>query len=276
VKSNVRSTPGVDRANGATLTAEGVAKSYHPRGGRSVQAIGSVSFELRAGEFVSLVGPSGCGKTTLLRCLSGLVTPSDGAVRFDGETVSKVPGSMSIVFQEYGRSLFPWLSVERNVMAGLPGVRSGEGRRRAREALEMVGIPDFGDSYPWQLSGGMQQRVAMARAIATRPRCLLMDEPFASVDALTRESLEELTLRLAGELGFSTLLVTHDIDEAIFMSDRVLVLSNRPSRVLRSIPIELPKPRDEVATRAMGRFQHYRAEIHAMIRNPEGAAGGAA
>lgn len=255
--------------SGATLTASGVAKSYRPRGGKPVQAIGGVTFELAAGEFVSLVGPSGCGKTTLLRCLSGLLRPDEGSVNFDGEAVSDVPASMAIVFQEYGRSLFPWLTIEGNVMAGLAGVGRVEARERAREALSMVGLAEFADSHPWQLSGGMQQRAAIARAIAPRPRCLLMDEPFASVDALTRESLEELSLRLAADLGFSTLLVTHDIDEAIFMSDRVLVLSQRPSRVLRSIPIELPKPRDEIATRGLPAFQEYRRDIHAMIRNPQ-------
>ena len=253
------------RVAGATLSATHVTKSFRSRG-RTVHAIGDISLELAGGEFVSLVGPSGCGKTTLLRCLSGLVQPTSGQVTFDGRPLDGVPRSMSIVFQEYGRTLFPWLSVRRNVTFGLTGLSRAEANERASQALELVGLAEFADSHPWQLSGGMQQRVAIARAVATRPRCLLMDEPFASVDALSRESLEELTLGLADQFGFSTLLVTHDIDEAIFMSDRVLVLSGRPSVILESIEIELPKPRDEVETRALPRFIEYRRKIHAMIR----------
>jgi NitT/TauT family transport system ATP-binding protein len=254
-----------DLALGAALGATEVTKDYVLSGKDRMPAIGGVSLDLGAGEFVSVVGPSGCGKTTLLRCLSGLLKPDSGTVTYDGQPVTGVPQSMSIVFQEYGRSLLPWLTSVRNVSFGLRDLGRAEAADRARTALEMVGIGEFADRHPWQLSGGMQQRVAIARAIARRPRCLLMDEPFASVDALTRESLEELTLNLAGTLNFSTLLVTHDIDEAIFMADRVVVLSRRPSRVRASITIDLPRPRDEVDTRANPLFQEYRREIHSMI-----------
>ena len=262
----IASPAAAEIAAGATLEAADITKDYVLSGTDRVPAIGGVSLELAAGEFVSVVGPSGCGKTTLLRCLSGLLKPDSGTVTFDGQPVTGVPASMSIVFQEYGRSLLPWLTSVRNVSFGLLGTGRAEAAERAAAALDMVGIGDFADRHPWQLSGGMQQRVAIARAIARRPRCLLMDEPFASVDALTRESLEELTLNLASQLKFSTLLVTHDIDEAIFMADRVVVLSSRPSRVLRSIPVDLPRPRDEVDTRADPLFQEYRREIHTMIR----------
>jgi NitT/TauT family transport system ATP-binding protein len=264
--TSVASPAPAESSLGASLGAVEVTKDYLLSGTDRVPAIGGVTLEVAAGEFVSVVGPSGCGKTTLLRCLSGLMRPDSGTVTFDGRPVTGVPGSMSIVFQEYGRSLLPWLTAARNVSFGLRDASRAEAAERAAAALDMVGIGEFAGRHPWQLSGGMQQRVAIARAIARRPRCLLMDEPFASVDALTRESLEELTLNLASQLGFSTLLVTHDIDEAIFMADRVVVLSARPSRVLRSISIDLARPRDEVETRANPLFQEYRREIHSMIR----------
>ena len=173
--------------------------------------------------------------------------------------------SLSVVFQEYTRSLFPWLSVRRNVEFGLHGLNRRERSARVDDALEHVGLADFGSHYPWQLSGGMQQRVAIARSIASRPEFLLMDEPFASVDAQTRAQLESMVLGLWREFGWTVLLVTHDIDEAIFMADRVLVLSRRPSRVLREVPVSLERPRDQIETRARPEFQQYRKEIISLI-----------
>jgi len=250
------------------LSAHEVGKTYVGEKGARVEAIGSVSFAVREGEFVAIVGPSGCGKTTLLRTIAGLLKPSSGEVRFDDQPISKVPDGFGIVFQEYNRSLFPWLSVRKNVEFGLTGLSRKERTVRAVEALERVHLVGVEEQYPWQLSGGMQQRVAIARALATHPRVLLMDEPFASVDAQTRINLELMTAEISAELGLTTLLITHDIDEAIFLADRVLVLSARPSHVLMEVDIDLPRPRDELATKADPRFQHHRRTVYDAIVHP--------
>jgi NitT/TauT family transport system ATP-binding protein len=255
-------------ADAPAFEARGVAKTYRTKGGSATQAIGDVSFTLGKGEFVAVVGPSGCGKTTLLRCLSGLLAPDDGAVRYQGAAVTGVVPGLSVVFQEYNRSLFPWLSVGRNVAFPLRKLPRDERAHRVAEALDQVGLAEVAGHYPWQLSGGMQQRAAIARALVSRPRCLLMDEPFASVDAQTRESLEDVTLEIWSRLDLSVLLVTHDIDEAIYMSDRVLVLSSRPSRVIGEVEVGLPRPRNQVETRALPEFQDHRRDIHRLIRQP--------
>jgi|SRR5680860_260656 len=247
--------------------ARGVAKSYPRKDGSTTQAVGDLTFALHKGEFVSIVGPSGCGKTTLLRCLSGLMPADAGEIRYAGKPVSGVVAGLSVVFQEYNRSLFPWLSVGQNVAFPLRKLPREESHRRVYEALLQVGLADVPAQYPWQLSGGMQQRVSIARALASQPDCLLMDEPFASVDAQTRESLEDKTLEIWAKLSLSVLLVTHDIDEAIYLSDRVLVLSRRPSRVIGEVTIDLPRPRSQVETRAMSTFQAYRRDIHELIRD---------
>lgn len=245
----------------------GLRKSYRSASGQVTPAIDQLNLVQRADEFVAIVGPSGCGKTTLLRCLTGLLTPDEGTVLYDGADVTgQVPPSVSVVFQEYNRSLFPWLTVLENVRFPFRSLPKQEGRERAQQALKRVHLEDVTHAFPWQLSGGMQQRVAIARAIASEPRFLLMDEPFASVDAQTRLSLERMTLEIFHELELAVLLVTHDIDEAIFMADRVLVLSHRPCRIVKEISIELDRPRDEVETRALEEFQVYRREIHGLIQ----------
>ncbi len=248
------------------LSVRGVRKVYRgSRGGRDTLAIDDLTFDVQQGEFVVVVGPSGCGKTTMLRCLSGLMSPTEGSISFHGRDVRGVQRGLGVVFQDYTRSLMPWLTVERNVAFGLHDVGADERRRRVAEALEHVGLTEFADQHPWQLSGGMQQRVAIARAISSEPDLLVMDEPFASVDAQTRTSLESMVLDLWADGGWTGLLVTHDIDEAIFMADRVLVLSARPSRVLESIPITLDRPRDQLATRGSAQFQEYRRQISMLI-----------
>lgn len=252
------------------FAVEHLAKGYRSPSGQMSAAIADIGFTLDEHEFISVVGPSGCGKTTLLRCLSGLLRPDSGRVAYQGQPVRDVrdvvPG-LSVVFQEYNRSLFPWLSVERNVAFPLRRLPKQERRERVTEALRRVGLGDVFQHYPWQLSGGMQQRVSLARAIVSDPHCLLLDEPFASVDAQTRESLEDMTLDIWNGLGLAVLLVTHDIDEAIYMADRVLVLSPRPSRVIAEVAVRLPRPRDQVETRSLPRFQDLRREIHALIRD---------
>jgi NitT/TauT family transport system ATP-binding protein len=237
-------------------------------GRRTTHALGGVSLRLEEGELATVVGPSGCGKSTLLRCLAGLIAPSAGEVRLDGRRVTSPPRELTVVFQDYGRSLLPWLSARRNVAVPLRGLDRRARRARADEALDEVGLRDFGDHYPWQLSGGMQQRVAIARALAYRPRVLLMDEPFGSVDAQTRSELQDMLLRLRRRHGMTILFVTHDIDEAIYLSDRVHVLTGAPSRVADVVEVDLPPERDQVATKALSAFPALRAVLWQRLRGP--------
>ena len=233
--------------------------------------IDSLDFEVEPGQFVSIVGQSGTGKTTLLRILAGLVKPDAGTVTFEAKAVAGVvPPGVAVVFQDYSRSLFPWLSVSGNVEMPLRvlGCNKAERQRRIAESLGAVNLGEFATSYPWQLSGGMQQRVAIARAIACEPRLLLMDEPFASLDAMTRANLEDLLLSVHERFGITTLFVTHDIDESVYLSDRVLVLSPRPARVIADWGIPLSRPRDQVATRQDPEFVERRSAIAALIRDP--------
>jgi NitT/TauT family transport system ATP-binding protein len=232
----------------------------------------NISFDVKAGEIVSIVGPSGCGKTTLLKALAGLIRPTGGTIRFQGKVVQGVPDRLAIVFQEYGRSLLPWTTVNGNIELPLryQSIPSDERRRRVAESLQAVDLSGFGERYPWQLSGGMQQRVAIARALAYQPKLLLMDEPFASVDAQTRADLEDLVATLRDRFGITMVLVTHDIDESVYLSDRVIVLSRSPTTVLAQVDIELPRPRDQIKTKAMQQFVEKRSEIAQMIRRPVG------
>jgi NitT/TauT family transport system ATP-binding protein len=234
-------------------------------------AIDDVSFSVGGREFVSIVGPSGSGKTTLLRCVAGLMPPSGGEIRLHGDVVTDVPAELAIVFQDYGRSLFPWMSVHDNVAMPLRRLGLGREERESRitASLSEVSLGEVGRKFPWQLSGGMQQRVAIARAIAYRPSILLMDEPFASVDAQTRADLQDTTLVVWRAHDSTVLFVTHDIDEAVYLSDRVVVLSKPPARVVADIPIELPRPRDQIETRASSRFVDLRAEVARLIRRPK-------
>src|ERR1044072_5332866 len=194
-------------------------------------AVSELSFTVEKDQLACIVGPSGCGKSTLLRCIAGLIKPTAGTVTLHGDPVHGVPDDLAVVFQDYSRSLFPWLSVRGNVEFPLRGKRGGRSARRAKamEALDWVGLADAAGKYPWQLSGGMQQRVSIARALASQPPLLLLDEPFASVDAQTRGELEDLLLRVRREHGSTVLLVTHDIDESGSLGDRVLVLSKSPA-----------------------------------------------
>ncbi len=250
------------------LDVEHLSKSYSVKGS-DVEIIGDLTFAVTVGETVSIVGPSGIGKTTLLKCLTGLQSISSGSARVDGREIDGPPQEMALVFQEYTRSLMPWLTVEKNVRLPLTHLRlpKSEADERIRSALRSVGLDHALDRYPWQLSGGMQQRVAIARALAYRPEVLVMDEPFASVDAQTRFELEDLCLRIRDEFGMTILLVTHDIDEAVYLSDRVVVLGHRPAVVSRIIDIDLPQQRDQISTRAMPRFAELRTEIFELIRD---------
>lgn len=249
------------------LGVRGLQKTYRSRSSET-EAIRDVSFSVRDGELVCIVGPSGAGKTTLLRCISGLLEPSAGEVSLDGQRVSGPPKGMAVVFQEYARSLFPWYTVEQNVELPLREKKlpRDERRRLVAEALEAVGLSDSAHMHPWQLSGGMQQRVAIARAVAYQPRILLMDEPFAAVDAQTRADLEDLVLDLWARMGMTVLFVTHDIDEAVYLGSRVLVLSGRPTVLMDEVEIDLPPERDQLATRGEPRFAELRAHVYEQIQ----------
>ena len=249
------------------LSVRGLQKTYRsPRGG--TEAIRDLTFEVRAGEMVCIVGPSGAGKTTLLRCISGLLESTAGDLTLEGETISGPPKGMAVVFQEYARSLFPWLTVRQNVELPLKEKKLGraERDRLVTQALEAVGLADVPGAYPWQLSGGMQQRVAIARAVAYEPHILLMDEPFAAVDAQTRADLEDLVRSLWHRLGVTVLFVTHDIDESIYLGQRVLVLSGRPTVILADVRVDLPDERDQVTTRNDPEFARLRAHVYDLVQ----------
>jgi NitT/TauT family transport system ATP-binding protein len=236
--------------------------------GRRVEAVGDLTFTVEAGRFVCIVGPSGCGKTTLLRCIAGLLPPTSGEVTVNGRRVVGPPEGLAVVFQEYGRSLFPWLRVADNVELPLraAGIARPKRRGMVAEALDAVGLGDAHHAYPWQLSGGMQQRVAIARAIAYQPQVLLMDEPFAAVDAQTRADLEDLIRSVWQQLEVTMLFVTHDIDEAVYLGQRVIMLSAAPTEIADDLEIDLPDERDQLTTRGAPRFAELRARVYAQIQ----------
>ena len=237
------------------------------RGYGSHLAIADVTLQVADGELVTIVGPSGCGKSTLLRCVAGLLPPTSGRVVLDGAVVTRVPDRLAVVFQDYSRSLYPWLTVADNVALPLRRTeRRAVRRQSALAALESVGLAGFAGRYPWQLSGGMQQRVAIARALACDPVLLLMDEPFGSMDAQMREDLEDLVLRVRAERNITILLVTHDIDESVYTGDRVVVLSHGPGRVVADLPVGLPALRDQIATKELREFARLRAEVSRLVR----------
>jgi NitT/TauT family transport system ATP-binding protein len=249
------------------LDVRGLRKVYEGSG-RRVEAVRDLTFTVEAGELVCLVGPSGCGKTTLLKCVGGLLAPTAGQVLLAGKPVSGPPPGMAFVFQEYGRSLFPWMRVGENVELPLKHKDLSKARRKelVADALESVGLSDAAGAYPWQLSGGMQQRVAIARALAYEPDVLLMDEPFAAVDAQTRADLEDLVRRLWRERGMTILFVTHDIDEAVYLGERVVVLSASPTVVQEQLKVDLPDERDQLHTRVAPRFAELRTLVYEQIQ----------
>lgn len=247
------------------LEVEDLRKRYSESGPLVCDGL---TFNVEEGEFVAIIGPSGCGKSTLLRMMAGLLPPTSGTVQLNGRKVSGPPPEMALVFQDYTRSLYPWLTVEKNVrfpLAGDKKMDKQEKATRVRDALASVGLTGFENYHPGQLSGGMQQRVAIARALAFQPQILLLDEPFASVDALTKEGLEDTLLDVRDRLresGNTMLMVTHDIDEAIYLADRIVILSKPPCFVAEELRVELPQPRTQVATRSHPEFLRIRAYIH--------------
>jgi len=227
----------------AELEARSVSKAYHSRSGARVVALEDVSLQVEQGEFVTLVGPSGCGKSTLLSMVAGLLQPSSGDVLIKDRVVDGPGRDRAMVFQD--SSLFPWFTVLRNASYGLycQDVPRKEAIERARKVVELVGLGSFENHYPHELSGGMQQRLNLARALAVDPDILLMDEPFAALDPQTREMMQAELLRIWEPGGKTVLFVTHAIQEAVYLSDRVIVMSARPGRIIADIPIEIPRPR---------------------------------
>jgi NitT/TauT family transport system ATP-binding protein len=259
------------------LAVDGLRKRFG--GADGLEVLAGIGFAVGEGEFVSIVGPSGCGKTTLLLTLSGLLRADGGAVRFAGDAVQdRTPAGVAVVFQDYSRSLLPWKTNLGNVLFGMRRAGGGRGAARVEQAMGLlaaVGLEGFERHYPWQVSGGMQQRVAIARGLASQSRLLLLDEPLASVDAQTRAEMQDLLLTVAERYGQTCVLVTHDVEEAVYMGDRIVVLSARPTRVVREVAVALPRPRDQIATRESGAFLDIRHEVLALIRSERRSGTGA-
>lgn len=253
--------------NSDLLTVENISKAFVD-GARRLQALEPVSFSLAARDFVCLLGPSGSGKSTLLRMVGGLVTPDGGRLRFDGEPYTTPRPEIGFVFQK--TNLMPWRTAIQNILLPIEIQQKKVTKadlRHARELVELMGLHGFEHSYPHQLSGGMNQRVVLARTLIHKPRLLLMDEPFGALDALTRERLNVELMRLQQEQGLTILMVTHSIAEAVFLADRVLVLSERPGQLVGQVAIDLPRPRDLGVT-ATEAFGHLTAEVRRYIGEP--------
>lgn len=256
-----------NRAAAVELSALGVTYGEGPE---RREVLRGVDVVVREGELVSIVGHSGVGKSTLIRCIAGLQRPTTGTISVFGAVVTEPPDTLALVSQDYGRTLMPWLRVGENVRLPLRGrgIARTEQDARVAEALEAVGLtPHDGRAYPWQLSGGMQQRVAIARALAYRPRVLLMDEPFASVDAQTRADLEDLLIDLQRQLAITVVLVTHDVDESVYLADRVVVLGGRPAGVQTVVDVALGRDRDQIETKSDPVFLACRTTVLSELRS---------
>ncbi|GAA3738279.1 ABC transporter ATP-binding protein [Streptomyces tremellae] len=252
------------------LSATGITKLYPAKDGRTT-GISGISLDIAEKTVVAVVGRSGSGKSTLLRTMAGLVTPDSGEVLCQGAPVTGPPPQLRCVFQDYGESLFPWTTVLGNVEFGArhgPAATRADRRRRAREALRLVGLPDVDDRYPWELSGGMQQRASIARALASQPRILLLDEPFGAVDALSRARLQDMLQEVSARLELTTVFVTHDLDEAVYLADRVVVVDQRGEGLTADLPITLPRPRHPVDSRESETFLSVRRALLETVLQP--------
>ena len=258
--SEIRERPTVMSLSGITRRFEGAEGS--------VTALDTIDFEVRSREFISVIGPSGCGKSTLIRLVAGLDTPTSGEIWIDNQPVTGPGADRGMVFQSY--TLFPWLSVKRNVMFGLrmKGTARSAAEKKALEWLDLVGLADFADHYPAQLSGGMKQRVAIARALANEPRILLMDEPFGALDAQTRCSMQSHLLKIWEAVDVTILFITHDLEEAIYLSDRIVVLGAHPGRVVEIIEVPVARARhpDQFLS---GHFLATKKRLESLIYDPE-------
>jgi NitT/TauT family transport system ATP-binding protein len=249
------------------IRLRGLGKTYKSAR-KSLIVFDDLTCEIEKRSFLSIIGPSGCGKSTLLKLISGLETPSRGQILFNDRVVEGPPKGMIYVFQQYTKSILPWRTVIENVEFGLRAQRSvsfKEARERCHEYIDLVGLQGYEDYYPYQLSGGMQQRVCIARALICEPDVLLMDEPFSAVDAMTRAILQELVLRIWETLRITVLFVTHDVDEAVLLSTRIISLGRAGVGITQDVQIDLPQPRDQIATRADPKFTELRQKLFASI-----------
>lgn len=250
------------KASSAIVVAAGLSKSFKVKSG-SHRVLQDINLEIAEGSFTSLIGPSGCGKSSLLLCLAGLMSPTEGTVAVGGSLISGPPKAVTYVFQQYSKSVFPWRTVAKNAAFGLEtaGVSKKERADRVQNMLDRVGLSGFEDRFPGELSGGMQQRLAIARALVCEPSVLLMDEPFSAVDALTRAQLQDLVLDIWREAGLTIVFVTHDVDEAVYLSDRVVTLGRDTEGITDDLSIDLDRPRDQIATRGSREFIDYRQNL---------------
>ena len=234
-----------------------------------LQIIGGVSLDISAGETVCIIGPSGCGKTTLLRMLAGLAKPTSGSIELDGAMITGPNRSVAIVFQDYGKALLPWRTAAGNVSLALEarGCPGAERPAIIRDLLEKIGLGRHADKYPGEMSGGMQQRLQIARCLAQEPKVLLMDEPFGALDAMTRQALQDEVLGLVAATGATMVFVTHDLDEAIYLGDRIVCLQPNPGRVGRIVDVSLSRPRDQLLTREDPEFLRLRRELYDLIKD---------
>jgi ABC-type nitrate/sulfonate/bicarbonate transport system ATPase subunit len=244
----------------------GLTHQYVGTDGQLITAVKDISLSVTDGRFMSIVGPSGCGKTTLLNIVAGFIATSSGSVLIDGKAISGPGPDRGVVFQSY--ALFDWLTVRENIEFGprMAGVKARERSQRADTFLSMVGLRKFANRYPYELSGGMRQRVAIARALANDPEILLMDEPFASLDAQTRELMQEELLKIWEATGKTILFITHSVDEAIYLSTDVAVMSYRPGRIKQMFPVALPYPRADYSIRTDERFLQLKVAITELVR----------
>jgi NitT/TauT family transport system ATP-binding protein len=249
----------------ALLEATRLSKDYGT-GGKAMRVLDGIDLTIDDGEFVAIVGPSGCGKSTFLHIAGGFVNPSDGSIRFDGTPITKPGPNRGVVFQDY--SLYPWRTVIGNIVWGLEaqGVPRAERMQTAERFMEMVGLTAFRHHYPNELSGGMKQRVALARTLTYDPKLLLMDEPFGALDVQTRELMQEELQRIWNATRKTVLFVTHDIDEAVYLSDRVVVFTARPGRIKETIAIDLPRPR-AIEIKRTPEYAEYRNRIWDLLRH---------
>lgn len=267
VESQISPTHHADAPDATVFELRDVCVSL-PAGPGGREILQNIDLKVRSREIVGIVGPSGTGKTTLLRVLSGLLRPTTGSVLLEGSPVSGPSADAVTVFQDYATALLPWRTVARNVALPLEGHTSKVERRdRVQRALEIVGLADRADEYPWRLSGGMQQRVQIARALVLEPRVLLMDEPFGALDAITKGSLHDQLMEVQAETGQTVVFITHDVDEAVYLSDRVMVIHGSPGKIVHEVATRLPRPRDQIATRDLPRFNEVRHELAEVLRH---------